>query len=66
MTIEQIRESLHKIDLMLRPQALFVNPNEYNQITESIPDLIDRVKIISTNAVESGCAVLIDRKWLED
>lgn len=66
MTTEQFKQKLHKIDLILRPQILFVNPNEYDQIVEAIPDLEERIKIISTNAMEIGHAVLIDRKWLEE
>ena len=66
MTIEQLKEKLHEIDLILRPQILFVNPNEYNQIVETIPDLSRYIKIVSTNAVEVGYAVLMDRKRIEE
>lgn len=65
MTIEQLKQKIHEIDLILRPQILFVNPNEYNQIIEAIPDLQERIKFVSTNAVEVGYAILMDRKWLE-
>lgn len=66
MTIEQLKQKLHEIDLILRPQILFVNPDEYDQIVEAIPDLSEHIKFVSTNAVEVGYAVLMDRKWLEE
>lgn len=66
MTTEQLNQKLHEIDIILRPQILFVNPNEYDQIFEAIPDLRERIKFIATNAVEVGYAVLMDRKWLEE
>ena len=66
MTIEQLKQKLHEIDLILRPQILFVNPNEYNQVIEAIPDLSERIKFVSTDAVKVGHAILMDRKWLEE
>lgn len=66
MTTEQLQYELHKIDLILRPHVLFVNPDEYNQIIKAISDLQAKVKIISTNAVEIGHVILIDRKQLEE
>lgn len=66
MTVEQLKQKLHKIDLILRPQILFVNPNEYNQIVEAIPNLSEHVRLVSTDAVEVRHAVLMDRKWLEE
>lgn len=66
MTTEQLNQKLHEIDLILRPHVLFVNPDGYNQIIKAMPDLQDKVKIISTNAVEIGHVILIDRKQLEE
>lgn len=66
MTTDQIKQKLHEIDLILRPQILFVNPDEYDRIVDAIPDLSEHIKFVSTNAVEVGYAVLMDRKWLEE
>ena len=66
MTIEQIREALHKIDLMLRPQIIFIHPDDYATVMREISDIQERVVLVPTKAIDKGCAVLMDRKWLED
>ena len=66
MTIEQLKQALHKIDLILRPQILFLHSDEYVEVIDAIPDIEERVNIISTKAVDKGHAILMDRNWLED
>ena len=65
MTIEQIKQALHDIDLIMRPKALFIHPKDYRKAIEAIPDLEQRVEIIKTEYVGLGGAILIDRKVLE-
>lgn len=66
MTIEQLKQALHNIDLLLRPQILFLHPDEYVEVIDAIPDIEEQVKIVSTKAVDKGHAILMDRSWLED
>jgi hypothetical protein len=65
MTIDQITQKLHEIDLVLRPQVVFVHPDDHELIIQSIPDINSRVKLISTKAVDKGHAIMMDRAWLE-
>ena len=65
MTTEQLQYELHKIDLMLRPQIVFVHGDDYEEVIKAIPDIRERVMLIPTNAVEKGRAVIMDRSWLE-
>lgn len=66
MTLDQIQQALNKIDLILRPQILFLHPDDYKTVLQAIPDLEERVRIVDTKAIDKGHAVLMDRKWLEE
>lgn len=65
LSIDDIRYMLNKADLILRPQALLVNPQDRKLITDGIPDIEDRVKIYETNIIDSGTCYLIERKYLD-
>lgn len=65
MTTEQLQYELHKIDLILRPQVVFVHVDDYKEVIKATPDIRERVMVIPTNAIEKGRAVIMDRSWLE-
>lgn len=65
MDIEQLKMNLHKIDLKLRPQVVFIHTDDYAEVIKAFPDIRERVMLIPTNAIDKGRAILMDRAWLE-
>ena len=64
MTIEEIKQALHKADLSLRPNIVFVNPSDAKAIREALPEIDKNIVIKETEFVEQGKAYVIDRrKW---
>lgn len=66
MTIDEIKQALHKADLQLRPWIVFVNPLDAKAIKEALPRIEEEVVIQKTEAIESGKAIAIERKKLEE
>lgn len=66
MTIEEIKQALHKADLALRPWCVFANPTDAKAIREALPRIEEEVVIQETEAIESGKAIAIERKKLEE
>lgn len=65
MTIEEIKEALHKADLALRPWIVFASPSDAKTIKEALPRIEEEVVIQETDAIESGKAIAIEREKLE-
>lgn len=66
MTIEEIKQALHKADLALRPNIVFVNPSDAKTIKDALPEIDKKIVIKETEFVEQGKAYVIDRrKWDE-
>lgn len=65
MTIEEIKRALHKVDLALRPNIVFVNPLDAKAIKEALPEIEKTIVIQETDAIESGKAIAIKREKLE-
>ena len=65
MTIEEIKRALHKADLALRPNIVFVNPSDAKAIKEALPEIEKTIVIQETEAIESGKAIAIEREKLE-
>ena len=65
MTIEEIKQALHKADLALRPNIVFVNPKDAKAIKEALPEIEKTIVIQETDAIESGKAIAIEREKLE-
>jgi hypothetical protein len=65
MTFEQLKQALHRIDLKLRPQIVFLHPDDYAEVMKSIPDIQDRILLTPTPAIDRSHAVMMDRSWLE-
>ena len=68
MNAEDLKLAMHKVDLMLHPYILAVNPSEKDKFKQALKDTeYEKMVIIQPdNAVEMGKAFLIDRKKLED
>lgn len=61
----EIKHTLERLDLKIRPKALVINPADRNLLIEAIPDLEERVKIYESNIVIKGTAYLMDREYIE-
>lgn len=66
MTIDEIKQALHKADLILRPNIIFVNPSDAQTIKDAVPEIDEKIVIKESEFVEKGKAYVIDRrKWDE-
>lgn len=66
MTIDEIKQALHKADLTLRPNILFVNPSDAKTIKDAVPEIDEKIVLKESDLVEKGKAYVIDRrKWDE-
>lgn len=65
MTVEEIKRALHKADLALRPNIVFVNPSDAKVIKETLPKIEKTIVVQETEAIESGKAAVINREKLE-
>lgn len=64
MTVEEIKRALHKADLALRPNIVFVNPSDAKTIKDAVPEIDKKIVIKDTEFIEQGKAYVIDRrKW---
>lgn len=62
-----LEQYLNRIDMVMKPYALIVNPLDEDEITNALSaDLKERLKIVHHPAVERGKAYIVDRKYLED
>jgi len=66
MSIEEIKQAIHKADLQLRHWIVFANPIDAKAIKEALPRIEEEVVIQETDAVESGKTIVIERKKLEE
>ena len=46
MTIDEIKQALHKADLILRPNIIFVNPLDAKAIKDAVPEIDEKIVII--------------------
>lgn len=65
MSIDEIKQAMHKADLQLRPWIVFANPSDARSIREALPRIEEEVVIQETDAIESGKAIAIEREKLE-
>ena len=65
MSIEEIKQAIHKADLTLRPWVVFASPSDARAIKEALPRIEEEIVIQETEAIENGKAIAIERKKLE-
>lgn len=63
MTIDEIKKALHKADLTLRPNILFVNPSDAKAIKDAVPEIDEKIVIKESEFIEKGKGYVIDRRW---
>lgn len=65
---EIVKEAVHKIDLIKRPYAMFINPRNKDQIEKvkrEFPDLMEAYVIIEAQGVKEGDIVVVEREEME-
>ena len=65
ITIEEIKQAIHKADLQLRPWIVFASPSDAKAIKEALPRIEEEIVIQETEAIENGKAIAIEREKLE-
>lgn len=66
MKIDEIKQALHKADLTLRPDIIFVNPSDAKAIKDAFPEIEERAVLKESELIEKGKGYVIDRrKWDE-
>ena len=63
-TIEDIKQTLHKVDLINRPFIAFIHPDDAEAI-KNLSSKIEKVVIQPTPCVEKGKCVCVKREYLE-
>lgn len=66
LTIEDIKQAIHKLDITKRPYALLVNPEDAKTFRDKIPDIEEYVELMEREGVEKCKAYIVSRKDLED
>lgn len=65
LTPESINDALDRLDLMIRPKALILNPIMKEQVLEAFPDIEKRIVLIGYDACELETGYLMDRTEVE-
>lgn len=65
MTAEEIKRAVQRFDLALRPCILFINPEDAEEMKETLPEIEKKVLVQVTPWMEKGEICLMERKDLE-
>lgn len=63
--VEEIKKAIHTVDLVNRPYAVFLNPEDHKKVLEAMPDAQERVVLVPNEVIEKGKAFQIKREKLE-
>lgn len=66
LTPEKIIQTLHELDMIVRPKALILSPQVKKVVLEAYPQIEERILLVENPACEDGTAYLIDRSKLEE
>lgn len=64
-TIEDIKQAIHKVDLIKRPYIAFLHPDDAEAVKACLPKIEEEIVIQPTPYVEKGKGVCIKREDLE-
>ena len=64
-SIEDIKQAIHKVDLLKRPYVFFLHPDDAETVKAAIPWIEEEVVIQATPFVEKRKGVFIKREDLE-
>ena len=74
ITVEDIKNTLEKLDKIQRPFIIYINPEDAKQLKECIPDINKKAVLNETLAVDRGICYALQREefdyfrslsWLE-
>lgn len=65
LTIENIEEAIHKLDLLQRPYVAYLNPEDAEAIKAVLPRVEEEIVIIPTPLIEKGKGIAIKRDDIE-
>jgi len=63
----KIKDALHEMELLEKPFALFIHPNDYQKMQEAgVPEeVLRQYKIIETPLMVQGKVIIVNRKEME-
>lgn len=64
-TIEDIKQAIHKVDLIKRPYIAFLHPDDAEAVKACLPRIEEEIVIQPTPYVEKGKGVCVKREDLE-
>ena len=65
LTIDDLKQTLHKIDLINRPNILFIHPDDAETLKTAWPDAEKEIVIQPTMVLEKGKCICMRREDLE-
>lgn len=65
ITKEEFLKKLYEMDLELRPNIIFMNPEDFEEIKNAIPEIEEKCILEKNNCIERGKMYLMKRKDLE-
>jgi hypothetical protein len=66
ISIENLKDELHKMDLMLRPYVCFVHPETLDEIKKVESDIENKILFKTTELIDKDKAVMMKREQLEE
>lgn len=65
LTPEAIKDAFERLDRLMRPKALILNPKMKEQVLEAFPDIEKTVELIETDFCEVDTGYLVYRNEIE-
>lgn len=65
ISIEDIEQAFHKLDLIKRPYVVFMHPADAEAVKASYPEIEDKAVIQPISFMEKGKAIIAKREDLE-
>lgn len=63
--IDDIKNAIHKLDVIKRPYIVFMNPDDAEKLRNVMPKIEDSIVIQSNVFIEQGKSVVMKRESLE-
>lgn len=64
--LEDIKEAIHRMDLLMRPYVVFMSPENYEAVKAMFPNFEDEYQVQTVEWLEKDKCILIPRKELEE
>ena len=66
ITVKDIKNAMHKLDMINRPYVVFMNSDDADSVRASIPKIEKEIVIQSIDYIEPGKSFVMKRKDLEE